>query len=309
MKKSFLTRLTTTAFAVSLLVIGCKKENSDVLSPQEEEAAATYSMEAENESDLAFDDVFNNVMGVNSELGTGGVGIFGRTGGSSDAVDGRANRVDSVPPCVTVTIVPQTPGVFPKTVTMDFGTGCYSHGHMRSGKIITVYTGRLIHPGSSATTTFDNFKIDSVKVEGTHKITNTTGSTPGSNLRQFKVEVKNAKLTKPNGNFTEWNAVRVHTQIEGNGSAAPADDVFRIEGTAHGVVKRNALIVRWNTTIVEPLIKKFSCRWISKGIIKTMRQGLSANSPWVAILNYGNGACDNLATLTINGNTRQITLR
>lgn len=304
-KLSLITRLTTVAFAATLLITGCKKENSDTLSAQEEEQAATYSTESEAETEVTFNDVFDNVMGVNTELGTGGVGIFGRVASSEN---GRVMGVDSVPSCVTVTIVPQAPGVFPKTVTLDFGSGCFSHGHLRSGKIKTVYTGRLVEPGSSATTTFDNYKIDSVLVQGTHRITNTTATTPGANQRQFKIEVIDAKLTKPNGNYVQWNTVRTNTQIEGNGSVTPADDIFKVTGIANGKVKREAIIVLWNAEITEPLIKKFICPWISKGRIRTVRQGLPANTPWVAVLDYGTGNCDNQATLTINGNTRQITL-
>lgn len=305
-KLSLITRLTTVAFAATLLITGCKKENSDSLSPQEEEQAANYSSESEADIEVAFNDVFDNVMGVNSEVGTGGVGIFGRKASSSE--NGREARVDSVPSCVTVTITPIQPGVFPKTVTIDFGSGCFSHGHLRSGKIQIVYTGRLLNPGSSATTTFINYKIDSIAVQGTHKITNTTGTTTGSNQKQFKIEVIDAKLTWPNGNFAEWNATRSITQIEGNGSAIPADDIFSMRGNAQGKVKRGNLIVLWDSEITEALMKKFICPWISKGRIKTVRRGLPQNTPWVAILDYGNGNCDNQATLTINGNTRQITL-
>jgi hypothetical protein len=306
MKKfSLITRLTTVAFAATFLIAGCKKETSESLSVQEEEQAATYSTESEAESEFSYDDVTDNVMGVNSELGVGGVGIFGRAAAGES---GRTTGVDSMPPCVKVSIVPVQPGIFPKTVTIDFGTGCLSHGHLRSGKIRTVYTGRLIEPGSSATTTFDNFKIDSVSVEGTHRITNTTGSVAGSNQRQFKIEVTGGKLTRPNGNYIEWNSVRTHTQIEGNGSVTPADDIFSVRGSASGKVKRENIIVLWNSEITEPLIKKFVCHWISKGRIRTVRQGLPANTPWVAILDYGAGACDNGATLTVNGNTHQITL-
>lgn len=309
MKKGILiTRLITAAFAVALFISGCKKENSDTLSPEEEKEAAFYTTESEIESEVTFNDVFDNVMGVNSEVGMGGVGIFGKTSSSSQPDKNEVARMDSMPPCVTVTIVPLQPGVFPKTVTIDFGTGCFSHGHLRSGKIKTVYSGPLRNPGNSATTTFENFKIDSISVEGTHKITNSTNTTSGSNQRQFKIEVINGRLTKPNSNYTEWNTSRTNTQIEGNGSITPADDISQIRGIANGKVKRGNLLVLWNSEITEPLVKKFICRWISKGRIRTVRQGLPQNTPWVAVLDYGTGTCDNQASLTINGNTRQITL-
>lgn len=304
---NLLTRLTTLAVLATVFIVGCKKESSDTLSAQEEQRAASFINESEVDAEIAFNDVFDNVMGVNSEVGMGGVGIFGRV--SSTTTDrNETARTDSMPPCVTVTIAPQQPNVFPKTVTVDFGAGCFSHGHLRSGKIKTVYSGPLRNPGSTATTTFDNFKIDTIQVEGTHRITNTTGNTPGANQHQFKIEVIDGKLTRPNGNYSQWSSVRTKTQIEGNGSVTPLDDIFSIRGAGNGKVKRGNLIVLWNSEITEPLIKKFICRWISKGRIKTVRQGLPQNTPWVSILDYGGGNCDNQATLTINGNAQQITL-
>ncbi len=304
-KTSFSSLLMIGAIAATIFIAGCKKENSDTLSAQEEEQAATYASESETQSEIIFNDVFDNVMGVNSEVGTGGTGIFGRV---ASAPNGREMGVDSVPSCVTITIVPLAQGVFPKTVTLDFGSGCYSHGHLRSGKIRTVYTGRLVESGNSATTTFDNYKIDSVSVEGTHKITNTTGSTAGANQKQYKIEVTDGKLTKPNTDYFQWNAVRTITQTEGNGTVIAADDIFKVTGVANGKVKRGILIFLWNSEITEPLIKKYICSWISKGTIRVVRQGLAATSPWVGILDYGAGTCDNAATLTINGTSHQITL-
>lgn len=298
-KTSLLARLTTVAFVAILFIPGCKKESSNTLSTQEEGDVAVYSTESEIESQFVFDDVFNNVLGVNNDLGIGGVGIFGRVGTLTE-------KTDSLPLCVKVSITPVQPTVFPKTVVLDFGAGCNSHGHLRSGKITTVYTGRLSESGKSATTTFDNFKIDSLVVEGTQKITNST--VPGSNQRQFTVEVTNAKLTRPDGNYEEWAATHVNTQIEGNGTPLPADDIFRITGNSYGKTRHGNLLVSWTSEIGEPLVKKFSCRWFSKGTLKTVRNGLPSNTPWVGLLDFGNGTCDNTATLTINGNVRQITL-
>ena len=83
---------------------------------------------------------------------------------------------------------------------------------------------------------------------------------------------------------------------------------MQIEGNASGKVKKNDLAVAWKAEISDPLIKKFTCRWISKGTVKISRENLSANSQWIGSLNYGNGDCDKFATLIINGITVQITL-
>ncbi len=302
----FLNRLAAPVLATTLLFVGCKKEDSaNTLTPQEEEQATFVTAQSESESDLVFDDVFNSVVGANAEVGMEGLGVYGRTDGRSDLFRQDSSRSS----CVKRTVTPTQPNAFPKTVTLDFGTGCEIQGRTRSGKIITVYTGRLAEPGASATTTFENYAVDSFTVAGNHKITNTT--TGSNNMRQFTVEVKDARIShlRHRASVAEWNAIRVHTQVEGNGTITPADDVFRTTGRSNGAVKHVLASIAWTSEITEPLIKRFSCRWLSKGIIKTTRTGLAADSKWVGVLDFGNGACDNAATLTINGNSRQIVLR
>jgi hypothetical protein len=306
-RSSLLARLITVSAFASLITIGCKKENSGTLTAAEEEQIATYSTEEETQTELVFNDVFDNVLGVNTEVGVGGTGIFGRV---ASLGSGREMNVDTIPSCTHVTTVfLNPPALFPRKITIDFGNGCPGNdGHTRYGKIITEYTGPLFIAGSSATTRFEGFKIDSIAVQGIHKITNTTNNTPGSNQRQFTVDVTDAKLTRPSGNYSEWSSNRVITQTEGNGTLVPIDDIFKITGAAHGRLKRGNLIVAWQSEITEPLIKRFTCHWISKGIIKVRRETLPTNSQWVSTLDYGQGTCDFNATLTINGTVHQIQL-
>ena len=277
----------------SLLTISsCQKEDSQNGTVEEQEIEASKaSSEADSEAEIVFNGIFDDAMGVNDEVGVGGTGVFGRL---------------DVCPVVTVTRL-NPPDLFPVRILMDFGTnGCIGpDGHFRKGKVITTYTNRLMIPGAFATTTFDGFYFDSTKVEGTHKITNTSAT---NIARRFTVNVIEAKLTKPNGNFIEWNSEKVITQLEGLSTPAPMDDIFKIEGGSRGRVKRGALLVGWQSTILEPLVKRFNCRWIVRGVIRTVRLNATTNSPWIAVLNFGNGNCDNLAVITINGVSYQITL-
>jgi hypothetical protein len=215
-------------------------------------------------------------------------------------------QVDSLPACVTVTVLHlSTTSPFPVKIIVDFGTGCHGRdGRLRSGKIITTYSGRLIVPGSTSTTTFENYHVDSVWVQGTLVIKNTStppaaGALP---VHQFTFDVINAKLTRPNGNFTEWTSHRVVTQVEGMlTTTTPLDDVYVITGNGHGAVHAGTFACQWESSIIEPLRKRFTCRWITKGKIKVMRRNLASTSPWVAVLDYGAGTCDNNAVLTVNG--------
>lgn len=293
------------AFLTGSLVVGlfaCQKEKSEAsLTPQEEEQAVTIASESEAEAEVTNNAVFDDAMGANDEVGMSGTGIFGgRISGTSS--------MDSLPRCATVTITHSNPlEKFPIRIVTDFGTaGCLGKdGHKRYGKIITEYTGRLIVPGKSAVTVFDGYRVGDIKISGTFKITNTSTS----NMRQFTIDVQNAKRLRPNGDYVQWNSHRVITQVEGLGTPEfPFDDVFTITGYASGTVKRGDLIINYESTITEPLRKRFNCRWISKGEVKTIRRSTASSSPWIGVLNYGNGECDNAATLTINGVTRSITL-
>jgi hypothetical protein len=218
-------------------------------------------------------------------------------------------RVDACP-TVTVTHL-NAPDQFPVKIVMDFGTGCTGRdGRNRSGKIISVYTNRLVVPGAKATTTFDGYMVDSIKVQGTHIVTNQSVINQTSNIKHiWKVVVEGAKLTKPNGNYTEWNSTKTIEQMEGMATTnIPLDDIYKITGSANGKVKRGNLLTSWRAETIEPLIKKFTCRWLVKGVIKVIRINLSATSPWIATINYGNGDCDNKALVTINGVPHIITL-
>jgi hypothetical protein len=303
-KLSLLTRMLTAAFIASLAMVACKKEQSATLSAAEEEQIANYSTQSETETEVAFNDVFDNVMGVNTEVGIGGTGIFGRVGAT-----GREMGVDSLPSCTVVTLTQlNAPARFPMKIVIDFGAGCVGRdGHKRSGKIITEYSGRLIEPGSSATTRFENYKFDSISVQGTHKITNTTAA--GTIQRQFTIDITDGKLTKPNGDYSVWTSHRVITQVEGNATPQlPQDDIFKITGSEHGKIKHGDLLYAWQSEIIEPLVKRFTCHWISQGTIRIKRETLPDNSQWVATLNYGQGLCDYYAGLNVNGQSHDIQL-
>jgi hypothetical protein len=303
----FLTQLILFACLAVFTISGCKKETSSSgLTSEQEEEIATFSAESETNNEVIFNDVFDNVIGVNNEVGMAGLGVFGRT--NQLLTGGRESGVDSLT-CYKISIVRlNAPELFPLQIEIDFGGGCPGKdGHNRSGKIISTYTGRLTNPGKSATTVFEDFRFDSLTVEGSHTITNST--TAGSNRRQFTIDVTDGKITSPSGSYSTWTSHRVITQIEGNGTPdIPLDDIFSITGSAHGKLKRGDVLNAWHSEIVDPLIKRFSCRWISKGILKVWRETLQNTSQWAGTLNYGDGTCDFLGTLTINGTSHAIKL-
>lgn len=295
--------------ATSAIFIACQKSSSPVdNTPTAQDALMLQtSATADDASDNVFTDAFNNVMGVNDDAGIGGgIGVFfaasqNNNNGSGTPVSQFGDGIDSVPHCWTVTVDPATPGVFPKTITIDFGTGCTGRdGHTRRGKIIAVYTGRMKEPGSTATASFDGFYIDSIKVEGTLAIKNNSTS----NNRVFRITVTNGKLSTPSGNYVEINRDHTWTQTEGNGTPnLPGDDVFSITGSSSGTAQVSVITAQWTTEIMEPVIRKLSCRWRVSGQVQ-----FTYNSK-TGVLDYGNGDCDNKATVTIGAKTYNINLQ
>ena len=286
-----------------LLVVSCQKDKSTNSVTTDIESLVTASSD-ELTQESTFNEVFDDVTGIDDATAGEDLGIYGANGDGifTGQASGGGNDLVNEPSvkCFTVTVTPRERGVFPKTVTIDFGNGCEVRGHLRKGKIITVYTGRLHVPGSKAVTSFDNFSIDSFKIEGKHAVQNTTR--PGSNQRSFTATVENARITNVNnGNWCAWKSTRIMTQVEGNGTPFfPKDDIFSITGTRSGACSEGK---SWTSEIIEPLMKKIGCKWIVKGLGK-----ISLNNT-VGLLDFGDGTCDNKATLTIDGVSRAISLR
>jgi hypothetical protein len=278
-------------FAV-LIFTSCKKDNS--ISP-EDEIATLESMENDATADFSYSAVTDDALDIAMEENQDYFGFQ-----SPSTTDFTTPRLPNgrIQRCFTV-VVDSTPGtVFPVTVTIDFKDGCVGRdGKTRKGKIITVYSGRMRMPGNKATTTFNAYFIDSINVDGTHILTNVSRN----DIPAFKREVINGKLTWNSGRWVKWTAVRTVAMI--NGIQTPfdrKDDVFRITGEGRGENSRGKT---WTHEITEGLIKKTICRWISSGVIRFRHNAA------VGALNYGNGACDNKAILTVNGRSKEITLR
>lgn len=283
------------------ILIGCQKSIEDNSDATETE----NTMEATQDDAIAdniFGDIGEQIAGADADAGIGQIDLFGS---ANPNINGEPNLdITTDPPngnrCFSIAIIPLNPAVFPKTITIDYGNGCLGRdGRFRKGKIITVHSKPLVQPGAQAVTTFDGYYVDSVKVEGRH----VTRNNSTNDVLIFTRLVQNGKLTKPNGNFILWNAEHTQKQVAGLGTPRfPRDDEWMTTGGARGENKFGNRSVSWTRTIMTPLHKAASCRWIDKGIVKITRNDKNS------ILNFGDGTCDNKATVTINGITKDIRL-
>jgi hypothetical protein len=270
------------AFAMLALAIGfnsCKKNDETLAEEFENTFEASGNQAVSNNLSQDAEDVFLEIAQDNNIAG-----------------NFAPQPVENIIPCATVTITPLVG--FPKTIVIDFGTSCTHNGITRSGKINIVLTDSVRKTGSQATMTFTNYFVNLYKVEGTYTWTNT--STIGT--RSWTRVTTGGKITAPDGRWWNHEGNRTVTQTAGVGTATPIDDIFSVFPGTHTVT--NSSNISRTCTILEALQRKVACANIDKGKIKV--QGPNH----YAVIDFGDGTCDNLATLSIDGRTpRTIILR
>lgn len=203
--------------------------------------------------------------------------------------------------CATFTVDSIGTASWPKTLTIDFGpTNCYgADGNARRGKIIASFSGRYRDSLTVISISLLGYHHNNNLVQvGTHTITN-NGHNASGNL-SYSINVQNASITTSNGTIT-WNSTRTREWIAGESTITnPLDDVYSIVGSASGTgINGNG----FNVTIYNPLIVAVNCPFIQKGALVLSPINLASR-----YVDFGNGDCDNAATVTINGVVYNIAL-
>jgi hypothetical protein len=197
--------------------------------------------------------------------------------------------------CATVTVSDTT---YPKTVTIDYGSGCSDgRGPVKKGKIIIVISDTLVAAGSVKTITTQDFYIDSNKVELSSTLKNLGKNAAGNwviadNYTQKTTGANGNIVVETNSDTVEW--------ISGFTTVDKSDDVFNKTGS--GSITVNDTIA-FSKKITKTLAYDNSCGYIKSGTIELYQKGNTI------IIDYGDGTCDDVATVTTNGTTETINLK
>ncbi|MCK5821013.1 MAG: hypothetical protein KAH17_03960 [Bacteroidales bacterium] len=202
--------------------------------------------------------------------------------------------------CRVITIEPEERGVFPKTITIDFGTGCeIKEGLSKKGKIIIEMTAAPYSDEWTKTIRFERYSVNDKSFEGGKNISFNIEGRRG--LPTWEI-VSRIKIKWDEESSVQQSMQRTRMQTAGfETPRRPMDDSFVMTGTTTG---RNRKGQGYATTITEPLFMSKDCRWIKKGAVEFKVRGESD-----AVLDYGDGTCDDLATFTKDGKTKEIHLR
>ncbi len=222
---------------------------------------------------------------------------FGIATRGAAEVDGLINNTPEIrTDCGTITVTPADLKTFPKTVVVDFGTGCTDvDGKTKSGKV-TMVVGKLWQPNSLVTLQYENYSEDGVKLDGKFSFSNSSTNTAGV----YQIKADKVKITDAKNETWTWSGVHDFKQTRGHASWWDwSDDVYDVTGNIDVLFPNNE-VVTWN--IDQPLVKANNCYWVSKGL------GLLKLNGEDIQVDYGDGTCDNVAVLTLNGKTFTIKL-
>jgi hypothetical protein len=274
------TIITNVAIALSLGIVytGCKKDKDNEATPSTTTPTTTTtttvtSTESANSvAESSFTDIFKSL----SEISATGSGL-------------RSS-------CATITIDSFPGASFPKTVTIDYGSsGCSG----KTGKLTAVFTGKFggALGTTIAITTDSNYTINSHKVRATTQLITNSGLTAGH--KTFNLSVVGGNVGLPGGSVS-WNSNRTITWVAGDSTLDPLDDVYEMSGTSSGTNMNGDV---FTSTISTPLKVANNCPWIESGVIT-----ITTFNKKTRTIDFGAGACDNKATVTIDTITSNINL-
>lgn len=186
----------------------------------------------------------------------------------------------------------------PKVLTLDFGTGCIGRdGKTRAGKII-ITSVAFENPLVKRVSTFDNFMVEERKIEGTISKTITFNRENFSRIAVIEEDVtitfEDNKVASRKGNLTREHQMGLILDR--------TDDKVITWGEVK-TTRQSGVVVTKTIAQDTPLVFMVSCRQIVSGIAIIT---VGANQTWS--IDYGQGECDNKATVTRGTDVRIVRL-
>ena len=207
-----------------------------------------------------------------------------------------------LPTCATFTTV-LVDGTWTRTI--DFGsTGCtLPNGNVLKGKIIISFSNDFTSKSRTLSYRFVDFYHNGKLLQGNKSITYESKSTEllatEHPVMTFTVDMK---ITFDDGKVYSRTGTTVKETVEGNETPLNwEDNVFLVTGNSATSLANGDTVT---TVITTPLRYITSCKlpFPVSGIVS-----ITKNTS-VGTLDFGDGKCDNLATLTIDGVTKDINL-
>jgi hypothetical protein len=289
---------TITGVAVATIFFACKKEETTDTTPNNETDNKTIgAVQLVAVVSAMYNDWFETIAQVGISQG-----LFQARQASPNG-----NELADQPSCPSAELQDATGNTWPKRVIIDFGESCIDrYGVYRSGILNVTFSGPLFNPASTILVEPSNYKINGKPVAGRFVICGVSYSkTAGI---QYTTELTNGKVTLADTLVINYASKKTVKQIEGfdldRPFQNPSDDVFSVDGTASLSYEKGPAVGATATFATqESLIKKWNCQYISKGKLKVDFNNISG------VINYGDGICDDVATITVGDKAKEIKLK
>lgn len=266
-----------TMCVVAFAIVACERDERFSQGTDEEEE---QTLESASTSEEASDDVLEVVAQTETQMA---------------ATGGRRNSA-----CGVV-----TKDVENKIVTIDFGDGCVGpYGRERSGKIIVAYSGVVGDSLANRVITFENYFVNNKGVTGTIELRDIEINDAG-NLQSTK-KLIDLKVSFPNGEYVVFNGARTRELVSGYADNDPSNNVYRITGTVSGQSTTGRSFTHEITT---PIVANWACAAEGNFARVSGVVEMTALGGYVArkrIVNYGDGECDNIITITTSRRTFEV---
>ncbi|MCX7547986.1 hypothetical protein OS188_08470 [Xanthomarina sp. F1114] len=207
---------------------------------------------------------------------------------SAEARGGISSRT-SFPECVTLTLVMEQNF---RELTIDFDEGgCDIHGHLYRGQIVLTYQRNPQAQQVTLDYVLNDYYFDDIQVLGSNSILKELSNANGNPQFTHNVDLT---VIWPNGIQASREGQIVNEWIEGFDTGVFTDNVFEYTGYWNATFANGGT---HNYEVILPLRKEASCYHFVRGSIDADLQLFDG------VLDYGDGACDNLATFTFANGT------
>lgn len=176
------------------------------------------------------------------------------------------------------------------SLRVDFGTGCTGpRGNVRAGAIVVTHTGDWRAAGSKWILTYENYTVNGVQLEGERTVSIVSIS---DSLVVSDVTLVDGKITWPDGRVAR-REVKRRREHERHPENHLLDRII-IYGTSNGILPNGTVIT---IEILERLVYRRACA--EEGVIIPVSgvKLIKAGDRELTV-DYGDGTCDNIVTLT-----------
>ncbi|MCH6233994.1 hypothetical protein [Cognataquiflexum rubidum] len=184
-----------------------------------------------------------------------------------------------------------------KAIVINFGAGCKSpKGITRKGKIMIYYSALSFDSNTEITIAFDGYEVNGLKIEGRRRLI-FEGFNAEGKFFLFQTVISAGKVTWPDGTFATLEGEHIKKlflPIDSNG--------FKLEVTG-GAGGKTRLGIPFRTSIEKKLVFIQSCTDKGNWVPSSGNLELTVNADSKYLIDYGNGECDKIASVTHDGKT------